>query len=368
MKKLEKAWIFIWAGVLLLFGLLTVNGLRFQYGDTVKTIVRGVDDLNLGSDLSGGLELALQPETGLPTNQSLLDSAREVLTRRLDYLGIQKAEVTVDTVGNRLLVRFPNQPGITQSDYPGIVSILTARSALTLRDGIASDEQGRPTGEILLEEKDILSAQALGDRETDAVSVWLSLTEDGQSKFDAAAARLAVAGRNISVWMDNRLVSVIYTRNEPVQPSLTGEFTSESAIRLADEINARSLPLALTADDFSVISPAQGGQRLTTLCRSAALGLMLLAVLMIALYRLPGAIGLAALLFQLEFTLAAFTGVVPLLEPAHRVRLAGHTAHSGSRNQHQRQYRRAHPHPAPGRQEPGLCSQPRVQAHLRHPV
>ena len=47
MKKLEKAWIFIWAGAMLLFGLLTVNGLRFQYGDTVRTIVRGVDDLNL---------------------------------------------------------------------------------------------------------------------------------------------------------------------------------------------------------------------------------------------------------------------------------------------------------------------------------
>lgn len=44
MKKLEKAWIFIWAGAMLLFGLLTVNGLRFQYGDTVRTIVRGVDD------------------------------------------------------------------------------------------------------------------------------------------------------------------------------------------------------------------------------------------------------------------------------------------------------------------------------------
>ena len=42
MKKLEKAWIFIWAGAMLLFGLLTVNGLRFQYGDTVRTIVRGV--------------------------------------------------------------------------------------------------------------------------------------------------------------------------------------------------------------------------------------------------------------------------------------------------------------------------------------
>ena len=71
MKKLEKAWIFIWAGVLLLFGLLTVNGLRFQYGDTVKTIVRGVDDLNLGSDLSGGLELALSRKPDCrPTSRS----------------------------------------------------------------------------------------------------------------------------------------------------------------------------------------------------------------------------------------------------------------------------------------------------------
>ena len=94
MKKLEKAWIFIWAGAMLLFGLLTVNGLRFQYGDTVRTIVRGVDDLNLGSDLTGGLELALQPESGLPAEQQLLDNAREVLMKRLDYLGIQNAEVT----------------------------------------------------------------------------------------------------------------------------------------------------------------------------------------------------------------------------------------------------------------------------------
>lgn len=61
--------------------------------------------------------------------------------------------------------------------------------------------------------------------------------------------------------------------------------------------------------------PAQGSQILTTLCRSAGLGLILLAVLMLALYRLPGAVGLAALVIQLELTLAAFTGLVPLVQP-----------------------------------------------------
>lgn len=45
-----------------------------------------------------------------------------------------------------------------------------------------------PPGEILLEEKDIVSAQASGDRDTNTISVRLSLTEDGQSKFDAATA------------------------------------------------------------------------------------------------------------------------------------------------------------------------------------
>lgn len=92
-----------------------------------------------------GLELALQPESGLPAEQQLLDNAREVLMKRLDYLGIQNAEVTVDSEESRLLVRFPNQPGVSQSDYPEIVSVLTSRNALTVRDGIASDEQGRPT-------------------------------------------------------------------------------------------------------------------------------------------------------------------------------------------------------------------------------
>ena len=100
-----------------------------------------------------------------------------------------------------------------------------------------------------------------------------------------------------------------------MEPVITGEFTADSAIRLAAEINARSLPLSLTAEDFSVISPAQGSQMLTTLCRSAGLGLILLAVLMLALYRLPSAVGLAALVIQLELTLAAFTGLVPLVQP-----------------------------------------------------
>lgn len=66
---------------------------------------------------------------------------------------------------------------------------------------------------------------------------------------------------NISVWMDNQLISVIYTRNEPVEPVITGEFTADSAIRLAAEINARSLPLSLTAEDFSVISPGPRAAR-----------------------------------------------------------------------------------------------------------
>ena len=315
MKKLEKAWILIWAGLIVLFGFLTVNGVHRQYGDTVRTYIRGVQDLVLGSDLTGGLELALQPDTNLPADDPTLNSTREVLVKRLDYLEIQDAEVTVDSRGHRLLVRFPNQPGAGESDYAEIVDALTSRNSLTLRDGIASDENGQPTGEILIEEKDVVSAQAVGDSASGTVSVRLTLTDDGQSKFDAAAARLAQAGRNISVWMDDQLISVIYTRTQPAEPVITGDFTADSAIRLAEEINARSLPLTLLTDDFSVISPSFGKQTAHALLWAGGVGLAFLAVLMIALFRLPGLVGLAALVVQLELTLAAFTGFLPLIQP-----------------------------------------------------
>ena len=318
MKKLEKAWVLIDAVLILLLAFVAVNGIHLQYGDTVRTIVRGAGDLERSADLGGGLELILEPADGLSPSLLDLQGTGEVLQRRLDYLDTG-GSVETDQDQGRFFVRLPRQ---ASGSYAEIVQVLTDRSAVTLRDGIATDETGAPTGEILLEEKDILSATAAGDTETGAVTVELSLTEDGRNKFDSAAARLAGAGRNISAWIDDQLIAVIYTREAEVLPVLTGEWAAADARDIANRINARSLPLELSAEEFSAFSPLQGQRTLDTLLLAAGLCLVFLAVILLALYRLPGAVAVLALAGQGALMLAAYTGFFPFL-PAQPLTTAG---------------------------------------------
>ena len=185
--------------MILLLAFVAVNGIHLQYGDTVRTIVRGVGDLERGSDLGGGLELILEPADGLSPSPMDLQSTSEVLQRRLDYLETG-GSAEVDQDQGRFIIRLPQQPsGSYARDHTGPHRTVGADAAGRHRHRLKT---APPTGEILLEEKDVLSATAAGDTETGAVTVELNLTEDGQNKFDSAASRLAGAGRNISVWID----------------------------------------------------------------------------------------------------------------------------------------------------------------------
>ena len=123
MKKLEKAWIFIDAVLILLLAFVAVNGIHLQYGDTVRTIVRGVGDLERGSDLGGGLELILEPADGLSPSPMDLQSTSEVLQRRLDYLETG-GSAEVDQDQGRFIIRLPQQPSgsykVSVRTVPGV--------------------------------------------------------------------------------------------------------------------------------------------------------------------------------------------------------------------------------------------------------
>ena len=193
MKKLEKAKVFLGIFLIGLLAFFAVGGLYIQHGDILQTYVRGLGDLELGQDLTGGMEVTFRPAE--PATDIELRSTQEVLDRRLDYLGIQDYQLYISQTDPSISVSFPRQSDADLQNYETIIDALTERAVLTLRDGIATDETGRPTGEILLEARDISSVQAEGDTSTGRVQIALALTEDGQNKFDSAAARLASFSR-----------------------------------------------------------------------------------------------------------------------------------------------------------------------------
>ena len=95
------------------------------------------------------------------------------------------------------------------------------------------------------------------------------------------------------------------------QASITGTFTASSAKNLADLLNAGSLPVTLTPISSSDVGATLGAESIKQSLLAGALGLVVVIIFMIALYRLPGLLASIALFFYAGVLLMLFK-VIPV--------------------------------------------------------
>jgi protein-export membrane protein SecD len=103
---------------------------------------------------------------------------------------------------------------------------------------------------------------------------------------------------------------------------ISGGFTAEAAAELANLISAGQLPFSLKVVEQSAVGASLGETALADSIKAAAIGILLIMLLMIVLYRIPGLaadialvgyIGLFVLLmglFHTNLTLAGIAGVI----------------------------------------------------------
>lgn len=140
--------------------------------------------------------------------------------------------------------------------------------------------------------------------------VRLTLNTTGVSKFTAATSELAGTGTPISIWMDNIMISAPSV-NSAITDNvayITGNFTSESAQKLADQINGGALPFKMVTVSTNTISPTMGEGSLDAIMLAAAIAFACIALYMLVLYRLPGFVAVIALCGQVTGSIAAVTG------------------------------------------------------------
>ena len=101
MKKGKKVVFFIVAIFIILFAVSTVSGVSYQYADKKSTIVNGVDDIRLGIDIQGGVDVTFEPENGQDATEEQMDAALEVIKLRLSSLNISDSETYMDYKSNR---------------------------------------------------------------------------------------------------------------------------------------------------------------------------------------------------------------------------------------------------------------------------
>ena len=331
MKRVKKPVFFVVALLILALVVTSLFGVYGQHGDFKVTYIKGAGDIRWGIDIRGGVEATFSPADGVEATTEELNAAKEIIETRMVSNSITDYEIYTDPTNNRIIVRFPWRSDEENFDPEEAINELAATAQLTFREGMEYEsmeyaEDGSvvyrtPTGttaeNIILEGADVVSATpAMTQNETTGeyqYIVSLKLSEAGAEKFAEATSELV--GSTISIWMDDVMISYP-TVNEAItngECSITGDFTSEEATQLANQIQAGALPFALQVSSFSSMPPTLGTQALNAMMLAGILAFVVISVLMIVLFRLPGVVAVISLAGQVGLCMAAISGFFPFL-------------------------------------------------------
>ena len=225
------------------------------------------------------------PADDVEATDAQMAAAKTVIEDRLVGLGITDYESYVDNNKKSYHRAFPLKSDEADFNPQTAIDEIGTTAKMVFRKGSSS------TGEEILSGDDVASASAAYN-ETEGWVVQLKFNSDGASAFAAATTELAANNGTISIWLDDSNISTA-TVNEAItggEAIIKGNFDQDSASTLANQINSGSLPFALSAESYSTISPSLGAKSLDVMVQAGIIAFILVALMMIFRYRLPGTI------------------------------------------------------------------------------
>ncbi len=143
--------------------------------------------------------------------------------------------------------------------------------------------------------------------------VTLSFTREGGEQFARLTQSLAGSGRLLGIVLDGRSISEASVGPEfqaagitGGAATITGNFTAEEARDLEVQLRGGSLPLPVEVIEVRSIGPSLGAENVRTSLLAALVGLALVAVFMVLVYRLAGVVAVLALSLYALFNLAVY--------------------------------------------------------------
>ena len=318
MNKKGKAWhLIVMAILIVVFSLTAIFGVSYRYGDTKNIFIKGAEDIRFGIDIRGGVDVTFMPANGIDATDDQMTAAKTVIENRLVGLGITDYEDYVDYNKDRIIVRFPWKSDETDFNPQAAIDEIGTTAEMVFRKGSTVD------GEVILTGDDVVSATP-GYDEKNGYVVQLEFSAEGTKAFGAATTELAPEKGVISIWLDDAAISVatVQTAITDGRAIIEGNFDQDSVTTLSNQINSGALPFALSAESYSTISPTLGAKSLEVMVLAGLIAFAAVAVLMIANYRLPGAIAVISLFGQVAATLAVVSGYLTIF-PSSTLTLPG---------------------------------------------
>lgn len=165
----------------------------------------------------------------------------------------------------------------------------------------------------LLTGKDLVSAGRQQQQTGTGWDVTLSFNREGGEAFAKLTQSIAGSNRLLGIVLDGRSISEASVSKEFAvagitggSASITGNFTPEEARDLEVQLRGGSLPLPVKIVEVRTVGPMLGAENIRTSLVAALSGLVLVAMFMVVVYRLPGAVAVAALSLYALFNLAIY--------------------------------------------------------------
>jgi len=304
-------------------------------GTTVTGIAKKI---NLGLDLQGGIELLYKVEPiakNEKVTKNLLESTVQTLNDRVNRLGISETNISIE--GNdRIRVQLA---GVENQEQARETLATSAR--LSFRD--VNDKE-------LMNGSDVKEGSAKQDFDPKTNAPIVSLKLKDAKKFANVTSKIVSLGNTIGnqspypgnllvIWMDfekgdsfakeygkpeTKYISAP-TVGETLDTNdvmISGNFTPESAKRLADIINSGSLPVHMKELYSTSVGAQFGEQALHKTIDAGYIGVGLVLLFMLVFYRFPGLIAsinlaiyiyLILLLFELMHGVLTLPGIAALI-------------------------------------------------------
>lgn len=270
--------------------LLLIVGVGFAFVPLFK-------NLKFGLDLQGGFEILYKVESidGSKMTNDKLMATYKTLSKRIDSLGVSEPEIILE--GNdKIRVKLA---GVTDPEQAR--SQLSTVATLSFRDSednllmtsdvlkaggakISEDSSGNPAVLLSVKDKDKFYevTNAVKDYDTNMIVIWLDFNEMTDS-FEKEGNLCGTSGSNC---LSAATVSQGFASDVIIQ----GNFTEEEVSNLVDLINSGSLPSKLTELSSQTVGASFGDDTLEKTFVAGVIGIALIGLFLIALYRFTGII------------------------------------------------------------------------------
>ncbi|TJX65655.1 protein translocase subunit SecD [Soehngenia saccharolytica] len=276
------------------------------------------DSLELGLDLNGGIYVVLEAQTDKKGEElnKLMEQTKSIIMQRVDGLGVSEPNIMIEG-NNRIRIE--------------LAGIKDPQQAIDLIGKTAQLEFLNPNKEVVLTGKNIVDAKVVYKNDQlggNKPVVSIEMDDEGTKIFYDLTKELSTRSTRtdkiVYIVLDGKVISAPAVA-EPIdngKPIIDGDFTFEEANNLATLIRAGALPLTMKELQTSIIGPSLGLEAFEKSIFAAGIALLIIFLIMIVIYKLPGFVASLGLvlytlivlyfmvLIHAKFTLPGIAGLV----------------------------------------------------------